>query len=172
VTDWTRDDVVRRLKAEQGGKSLRQFAKVVGCSAAFLSDVYNGKREPGPKLLERFGLTKQESVTVVYVGGGDVETVAGAKDAVSVVRQPRRNSHVQVQSDVPAKRKPQPVLRGSVPGAAPVVPEQPKEVRAEKTGVMAEWEARPGFSTERCQRHPTSFRSGAEWYCPACAKEM
>ncbi|MFZ3211545.1 MAG: helix-turn-helix transcriptional regulator [Terriglobales bacterium] len=51
--------LIRELKARQGHRSLRQFARELGISAAYLSDIYLGRREPGPKLLEPLGLSKR-----------------------------------------------------------------------------------------------------------------
>jgi transcriptional regulator with XRE-family HTH domain len=36
--------------------SLRSYATRVGVSAAYLSDVYSGKRNPGPAILKFLGL--------------------------------------------------------------------------------------------------------------------
>jgi transcriptional regulator with XRE-family HTH domain len=61
-----RKDVIALLKKEQGPRSLRQFAVVLGVSAAYLSDVYRGNRDPGGKLLNRFGIEKVKVCTVSY----------------------------------------------------------------------------------------------------------
>ena len=64
---WRKDEVVEMLRKKQGKDSLRKFAGRVGCSAAYLSDVYRGKRDPGPKLLDHLNLQREEVVTVTYV---------------------------------------------------------------------------------------------------------
>lgn len=63
---WRKDDVIEKLKEGQGKDSLRAYARTIGCSAAYLSDVYNGKREPGPKLLDHLDLERKEIKTVTY----------------------------------------------------------------------------------------------------------
>ena len=55
-TGLTREEVVQRLREDQGQRSLRQFAKDLGCSASFISDVYQGRRHPGNRLLAMFGI--------------------------------------------------------------------------------------------------------------------
>ncbi len=64
---WTKDDVVEMLKKEQGERSLRTYAKEIGCSATYLSKTYRGERPPGPMLLDRFGLEEKKVTTVTYV---------------------------------------------------------------------------------------------------------
>jgi hypothetical protein len=64
---WRREDVVKQLKKAQGKKSLRAFAQSVGCSAAYLSDVYHEKRDPGPLLLDHLGLERKTITTTTYV---------------------------------------------------------------------------------------------------------
>jgi hypothetical protein len=59
-------DPVALLKKRQGPLSLRQFADEIGISAAFLSDIYNRKREPGWKALEYIGLEKIVRRVVEY----------------------------------------------------------------------------------------------------------
>ncbi len=62
----THDEVMAKLKEKQGDRSLREFADELELSAAYLSDVYLGRRGIGPKLLKALGLTKDEQVTVTY----------------------------------------------------------------------------------------------------------
>lgn len=57
---WQREEVLEQLRKRQGNRSLRSFAREIGCSAAYLSDVYRGKRSLGPKVLEELGLEKIE----------------------------------------------------------------------------------------------------------------
>lgn len=64
---WRREEVVQQLQKKQGRQSLRSFASSLGCSPAYLSDVYRGRRDPGPKLLEDLGLERQVKTEVVYV---------------------------------------------------------------------------------------------------------
>jgi hypothetical protein len=63
---WRKEDVVDKLKKAQGSRSLRHYANFIGCSAAYLSDVYLGKRDPGPKLLDSLGLECERIVTKNY----------------------------------------------------------------------------------------------------------
>ena len=62
----TLPQVVSLIFSKQGGRSLRQYAEELGVSAMYLSDVANGKREPGKKLLVPLGIRKTRSITVHY----------------------------------------------------------------------------------------------------------
>jgi hypothetical protein len=64
---WRKEEVIEKLKEEQGERSLRTYAGAIGCSAAYLSDVYNGKRDPGPLLLNLLNLERRVVKTVTYV---------------------------------------------------------------------------------------------------------
>jgi transcriptional regulator with XRE-family HTH domain len=64
---WRKDDVVEKLKEGQGAQSLRSYARSIGCSASYLSDIYLGKREPGPKVLAHLDLELKITVTKEYV---------------------------------------------------------------------------------------------------------
>jgi len=44
-------EVVRMLKKQQGDLSQTDFAKIVGVSKQYLGDIYAGRRDPGPKVL-------------------------------------------------------------------------------------------------------------------------
>lgn len=50
--------------------SLREAARTWKLSAAYLSDVLNGKREPGPKILKVMGLEKRVAVRYAAPKGG------------------------------------------------------------------------------------------------------
>ena len=54
------------IRTRQGERSLRTFAKEVGMSAAYLSDVLRCNREPGPRLLRVLRLDRHKIVTVTY----------------------------------------------------------------------------------------------------------
>lgn len=57
-------DAVRSLvrsNCEKAG-SMRAFARKLDVSVAYISDVLNGHRDPGPSILEHFGLEKVTSV--------------------------------------------------------------------------------------------------------------
>lgn len=57
---------MKLLQAKQGDKTLREFASVVGVSAAYLSDLYRGNREPGKKIMKFLGLRKSRVVETSY----------------------------------------------------------------------------------------------------------
>ena len=58
----TEPDPIDLLRQHQGNSSLRAFGETIGCSAAYLSEVYSGKREPGPLLLNYLGVKKETKV--------------------------------------------------------------------------------------------------------------
>ena len=58
----SKENIVRLLRERQGTQSLRAYARSLNCSAAYLSDVYADKREPGPKLLEALGIAKETKI--------------------------------------------------------------------------------------------------------------
>ena len=49
---------IELLKQRMEGRSLRDLAKAIPCSPAYLSDVMNGNRPPGPKILTFLGLQR------------------------------------------------------------------------------------------------------------------
>jgi hypothetical protein len=62
----TEDDILDIMKAEQGSQSLRVFAAKMGVSAAYISDIYRGRRHPGAKVLDYFGIGKTSQIVVEY----------------------------------------------------------------------------------------------------------
>jgi hypothetical protein len=48
-------ELIDIIKAKQGDSSLRTFATSLGYSAAYLSDVFRGRRAVGPGLADAFG---------------------------------------------------------------------------------------------------------------------
>jgi transcriptional regulator with XRE-family HTH domain len=58
----TSEDVRIVLKKFMRGQSLRTFGRGCGLSAAYLSDVLRGNREPGPAILNILDLEKVENV--------------------------------------------------------------------------------------------------------------
>ena len=46
------------LKEKQGDRSIRQFAKKIGCSHAYLAYVLKGERPAGPKILKYLNLER------------------------------------------------------------------------------------------------------------------
>lgn len=61
----TKDAVIKLLKQRQGERSLREFARDIGVTAAYLSDIYQSRREPGPAI-QRYLRIRRE-VRVEYV---------------------------------------------------------------------------------------------------------
>lgn len=60
------EQVIKLMRAKQGDRSLREFGVEVDCSAAYLSDIYAGKRQPGPKILKPLGLVRSKETTITY----------------------------------------------------------------------------------------------------------
>jgi len=54
------------IRKGQRERSLRAYAKEIGVSAPYLSDVLRGNRNAGPKILRFFGLQQRKLVTVTY----------------------------------------------------------------------------------------------------------
>ena len=52
----TKSEVLAKMKKQQGKRTAREYAAELGISPAYLSDIYAGKREPGPAILDRLGL--------------------------------------------------------------------------------------------------------------------
>lgn len=48
--------ISKMLEQKRGSRTWKELAAEMNCSAAYLSDVLNGRREPGPKILEYLGL--------------------------------------------------------------------------------------------------------------------
>lgn len=63
----TKSDLLIQLASRQRCRPLREFAAEIGCTAAYLSDIYNHKRDPGPKILEYLNLTKLVVTKVEYL---------------------------------------------------------------------------------------------------------
>ena len=66
---WRKEDVVKQLQSEQEKRklSLRAYARELSVSPAYLSDVYRGRRDPGPTLLQHLGLERKVVTQVTYV---------------------------------------------------------------------------------------------------------
>jgi transcriptional regulator with XRE-family HTH domain len=63
----TQEEVIALIKATQGDKSLREYAKEIGVTAPYINDIYQGRRSPGPAILQYFGLGKRRRAVVEYV---------------------------------------------------------------------------------------------------------
>jgi hypothetical protein len=59
---WRKEDVIEKLRQDQGTRTLREYAGIVGCSAGYLNDVYHNRRDPGSKILDHL---KIDLVTTV-----------------------------------------------------------------------------------------------------------
>lgn len=62
----SREEIINLMRAKQGSMSLRKFADEMGCSAAYLSDIYSKQRNPGKKILDRLGLTFKKKILITY----------------------------------------------------------------------------------------------------------
>ena len=51
-------DPLKILEKRRNGRTLAVFADELGVSPAYLSDVLNGNREPGPKILDALGIER------------------------------------------------------------------------------------------------------------------
>lgn len=49
-------DPIALLKERMAGRSLRALAREIDCSAPYLSDIFNGNRKAGPKILRYLGI--------------------------------------------------------------------------------------------------------------------
>jgi transcriptional regulator with XRE-family HTH domain len=64
----TRDELVKLLQRRvQSAGTQAALAKELGITAAYLGDVLNGKREPGPTLLNALGFRR----VITYVRAGE-----------------------------------------------------------------------------------------------------
>lgn len=54
-----REDVIALLRKKQAGRPAYQLAEELGITASYLSDLFLGKKNPGPKLLTALGLTQK-----------------------------------------------------------------------------------------------------------------
>ena len=68
--EYTAPGIVAHLRTMQGNQSLRQFARRIGCSAAYLSDIYLGRRAPGRKVCDWLGIGRTVTRTVEYAKKG------------------------------------------------------------------------------------------------------
>lgn len=54
----SREQVIKMLTKMQGKGSQRQLAVALGVSPMFLNNVFNGKKDPGDKVLAKLGLER------------------------------------------------------------------------------------------------------------------
>ena len=55
----TQSQVIELLKKRQGVRPAKDLAEELGISAAYLCEIYNGNREPGPAVLTGLGLERE-----------------------------------------------------------------------------------------------------------------
>lgn len=53
---YKQNDVIELLRRKAAGKTQRAFAEEVGISQQYLCDLLQGRRTPGPAVLEYLGL--------------------------------------------------------------------------------------------------------------------
>ena len=66
----TRTDVVDLLLKKKGDKSLCKFSEELNLSAAYLSDVIRGNREPGKAILSLLGVERTKTIEITYAKKG------------------------------------------------------------------------------------------------------
>lgn len=54
----TQEQVVQMMRKRQGTRTAKEFAEELGISPQYLSDIYGGKREPGPSVLDALKLER------------------------------------------------------------------------------------------------------------------
>lgn len=54
----TKEQVIELLKKRMGKRTQREFAAQIGVREQYLSDVLNGRRDPGPTILAHLELEK------------------------------------------------------------------------------------------------------------------
>jgi transcriptional regulator with XRE-family HTH domain len=62
----THEQVIALMRKKQGKRTAKEFAAELEISQAYLSDIYQHKRDPGESVLEKLGLKKE----TVYVSAG------------------------------------------------------------------------------------------------------
>jgi transcriptional regulator with XRE-family HTH domain len=55
----TQSQVLDFLRKRQGNRSSKELAEELGISASYLSEVFSGKREPGPSVIAKLGLERK-----------------------------------------------------------------------------------------------------------------
>lgn len=60
------EQFVKLVKSRQGSSSLRVYAKTLGVTAGYLSDVYLGKRDAGPSLAKVMGYERERKTSVCF----------------------------------------------------------------------------------------------------------
>lgn len=62
----SREDVIDMMKRRQGDRSLTALAEELSLSKAYISDIFNGRRSPGPSVLKKLGLESLTKVVTTY----------------------------------------------------------------------------------------------------------
>lgn len=63
---YTLGDVVEILKARQGNGTLTALADEIGVTKAYISDIYKGRRNPGPRILAYLGIVAEVKTETKY----------------------------------------------------------------------------------------------------------
>lgn len=64
---FSRNEVIEMLRGQIDlAGSMREYARSVGISAAYVSDVMRGNRDPGPAILHDLGLSKHVTPAVIH----------------------------------------------------------------------------------------------------------
>lgn len=56
------ETVIKKMRKRQGEKSGREFARELGVTPAYISQIYAGARKPGPSILKAMGLVTEETI--------------------------------------------------------------------------------------------------------------
>jgi len=56
--------VIRLMKQQQGERTQKEFASEIGISEQYLSDIYKGRREPGPTVCEALGVVSETTYRI------------------------------------------------------------------------------------------------------------
>lgn len=59
----TKPELIELMRRRQGDRTASEFARELGITPQYLSDVYADRREPGPAILNGLGLQRE----VAYV---------------------------------------------------------------------------------------------------------
>jgi transcriptional regulator with XRE-family HTH domain len=63
---YTLGDVVEMLRARQGNGTLTALAEEIGVTKAYISDIYKGRRNPGPTILSFLGIVAEVTTETRY----------------------------------------------------------------------------------------------------------
>ncbi len=55
----TLPQVIELLKKRQGNRPASELADELGISRSYLSEIFQGRRDPGPTVLEKLGIARE-----------------------------------------------------------------------------------------------------------------